>query len=347
MLTARWTSYDLDFCFEAVTSRERMKSKRTYFVEVSDSTNGKKAYGECALFRGLSHDDGPFYEECLAAACGDVSASLSSPFASIRFGFEMAIGALKDDSVFLKIPSPWAYGEMGIPINGLIWMGDKALMFERIKEKLALGFHVLKLKIGGINLEDEIDLLAYIRSKFSCDSLEIRLDANGSFAPEKALNNIERLSCFQIHSIEQPVKAGMSDAMSEICRKSPIKIALDEELIGLKTAEEKMQILDYINPQYIILKPTLIGGLRQADEWVELATQRNIGWWATSALESNIGLNAIAQWVAAKHPKIPQGLGTGQLYKNNVPMPLSVKGDRLFCEGDFDSRFMDKLLWRQ
>lgn len=302
-----------------------MRVKDTYFVRLTDSAAGRTGIGECALFRGLGSDDLPDYEEKLALACADPT--VPSPYSSIRFGVECA----KIAAGLAEMPStPYSCGEEGIPINGLIWMGDRAEMRRRIDEKLNAGFRVLKMKIGGIDFESETDLLRYIRSRYSPETLELRLDANGSFAPEVAAERLDILSKFHIHSIEQPVKAGQTDIMARICRETPIPVALDEELIGMPNAESAAALLDAIRPQYIILKPSLCGGLSGAGLWADAAESLGIGWWATSALESNVGLHAIACWVASRGVTMPQGLGTGLLYSNNIPSPLELRGDRLY-----------------
>lgn len=324
MLFAEWASYSLDFKFDARTSRGSMQRKDTYFVRIYD-TSAPDVYGigECALFRGLSHDDCADYEAVLSYICRNPLSV--APYSSIRFGMETALLDLNGGGRRNLFDNGFANGQIAIPINGLIWMGDKVTMASRIQEKLDAGFRVLKLKIGGIDFDDEVDLLRMIRSHFPEGVLEIRLDANGSFPVNEAMARLERLSKFGIHSIEQPVKPGAG-----LPGKSPIPIALDEELIGIHTLEEKEAMLDKMKPEYIILKPALCGGLRDADEWIKCADNRGIGWWATSALESDIGLNAIAQWVAS-HGDIarPQGLGTGQLYDNNIPSPLRLTGDTL------------------
>lgn len=331
-LIAEWTPYCLDFLFEARTSRESMRKKSTWLVRLTDADTGHVALGECALFRGLSDDDTPDYEPRLSRACRivettDDPASAIRAFSesSIVFGFETALRNLAGLE-----QNPFTLGEEGIPINGLVWMGDKDTMRRRIDEKLDHGFKVLKLKIGGIDFEGETDLLRYVRSVYSPESLEIRLDANGSFSPDNALVRLDTLSRFSIHSIEQPIKQNQWPEMARLCRQSPIPIALDEELIGKRTDDDKVALLDTIAPRYIILKPALCGGLAEADTWIELAGRRGIGWWATSALESNIGLDAIARWGFCHGISIPQGLGTGRLYSNNFPSPLELRDDRLF-----------------
>ncbi len=343
MLAARWTPLDLDFTFEAITSRERMWHKRTYLVQVYDSAEPDiYGVGECALFRGLSADDVPDYEDRLSTVCAAPQLWRDCTMPSVRFGFETAFADLQHCGKRLWISNGWTRGEHGIAINGLIWMGDKKTMAARVAEKLDQGFKVLKLKIGGINFEQECDLLESIRRHFGPSDLEIRLDANGSFTTDDADEKLCRLAGFHIHSIEQPIAAGQWEQMSGLCRRSPIPIALDEELIGYRTRSEIVMLLEAIGPQYIILKPTLIGGTEAADAYVSEAEKLGIGWWATSALESNVGLNAIAQWISGKDNVLPQGLGTGRLYNNNIASPLEVEQDKLYMRpwriwADFDN----------
>lgn len=341
MLTARFTPYRLDFVFEAITSRERMRHKDTYFVEVTDTATGAVGVGECALFRGLSADDLPDYEQQLARLCSNPASWQECTLPSLRFGFETAFRALAGESA-----SSWSKGECGIPINGLVWMGDKATMAARITEKLNQGFRVIKLKIGGIALDQELELLAAMRRRFSASDLEIRLDANGSLSPSAALADLGRLAKYDIHSIEQPLPAGLREETAALCRKSPIPIALDEELIGYRTDNEAAVLLDAIQPQYIILKPALMGGTEAADTYIRLAEQRGIGWWATSALESNVGLFAIASWLATKKLTMPQGLGTGMLYSNNFPSSMEIRGGELWCSSCATFINPDNLPWR-
>lgn len=333
MIKAAFCKYNLIFHQKAVTSREVMTSKETYFVKVWDSENPNiVGIGECALFHGLSHEDSDDYENMLANACRDISNYKSSDYngySSIVFGIETAIQDLKHNGDRVIFPSEWIRGFNDIKINGLIWMGTFEQMFNRINDKLHAGFHCLKLKIGGIDFEKEIELIKYIRSKFAPDILELRLDANGAFSPDNALIKLDQLSKHSIHSIEQPIKSGQWEAMSKLCQNSPIPIALDEELIGVSGLRQKDSLLNEINPQYIILKPALCGGFSGADEWISLANKYNINWWATSALESNIGLNAIAQWISTYETTLPQGLGTGQLYSNNFSSPLVQERDVL------------------
>ncbi len=348
MLKISWEKYILKFRERAITSRNSMLEKSTWLLRIqSEQFPNEELLGEVAMFEGLSLEDTPNFESqlneacCRASQCATINEALASlpEISSIRFGFESAMlrGGLYPTG---GREQPWLNGQEGIRINGLVWMGDKPTMRRRIRQKLEAGFHCVKLKIGGINFDDEIDLLADIRREFSPADIELRLDANGGFTPENALQRLNRLAEYEIHSLEQPIKPRQFEAMNRICRLSPIPIALDEELIGFNSDDEKRHILDAIQPQYIILKPSLCGGFREADRWIDLARQQQIGWWATSALESNIGLEAIGRWTASKQPAdansqaptkfMPQGLGTGNLYTNNIPSPLTLLGERLW-----------------
>ncbi len=332
-MRAAFARYTLDFRFTAITSRDRMNRKDTFYIKVIDECNPERyGIGECALFKGLSSDDRPDYANKLAEVCHDIEryaddTSLAADYPSIRMGLETALKDLGNGGERIIYPSDWTDGKDEIVINGLVWMGDKSLMAERINTKVREEFHCIKLKIGGINFNDELDLIRLIRNV--CPDVQLRLDANGAFSPDTALDKLNQLAIYDIHSIEQPIRQCQWDEMSNLCRRSQIPIAVDEELIGLNTTIDKVQMLDMVHPQYVILKPTLCGGFSGSDEWIRLAEERNIGWWATSALESDIGLNAISQWVATYHPKMPQGLGTGQLYHNNIPSPLQLCGERL------------------
>lgn len=333
MLAAEWRRYRLDFTFTAITSRESLRHKTTYYIKVWDTDCPSVAgWGEAGLFAGLSCDDRPGYEEMLSRVCADVEHFASgldrlAEWPSIRFALETAMLDLNHGGRHLIHDTPWSRGESAMRINGLIWMGDFDTMATRIREKIAQGFRCIKLKIGGIDFAQELELLRRIRSL--APDAEIRLDANGAFPPAEALSRLEALSHLSIHSIEQPIRQGQWAEMARLCRDTPIPIALDEELIGLNTPERKRAMLGQIRPQYIILKPTLTGGMQACDEWIALARESGAGWWATSALESNVGLNAIAQWVSTHSPALPQGLGTGQLYSNNISSPLYLDSDRI------------------
>lgn len=350
MLCAAYSPYRLNLNFEAVTSRARMAWKDTWFIKVWDDSDPDVAgWGECALFKGLSADDRSDYELCLSRVCRDIvniTDMEAIGMSSIIFGLETALQDLRNGGTHTPWPGAWSQGKSELLINGLVWMGDLATMMHRLEEKLSNGFSCIKIKIGGIDFEQELNLLKAVRSNFGPDAVELRLDANGAFSSREALHKIERLAEFDIHSIEQPVRAGQLSAMAEICRESPVPVALDEELTGSRKYDTQARLLDSIMPQYIILKPALCGGFQASNRWISLARQREIGWWATSAMESNIGLNAIAQWVSLFSPEIPQGLGTGGLYTNNILSPLHLVSDRL-CYDLSGTWKMPSLQWRQ
>ena len=329
--------YKLQFNFEAGTSRGVLHEKETWFISVWNEDNPSiTGWGECAIFRGLSFDDRPGYADMMQSVCQNPErynkegASLLSEWPSIRFGLETAIIDLSQGGQKILYPSAFTRGEDAIPINGLIWMGKKEEMLSAIHQKLNHGFHCIKLKIGAIDFESELSLLHAIRSEYSQDEVEIRVDANGAFHPEEALEKLKKLSDFQIHSIEQPIRQGQPFEMAELCKLSPIPIALDEELIQCIGIDQKFELLKQICPQYIIIKPALVGGFTASLEWIHLANELRIGWWITSALESNVGLNAIAQWTYSLENPLSQGLGTGQLFQNNFSSPLTVIGGYLF-----------------
>jgi len=334
MVKAAFKKYILQFKQASGTSRGILKTKVTYFLRLSDAANW--GVGECGLFKGLSADDVPNYEEKLTWVCSNINLGQAAlllklkAFPSIQFGLEQAFLSLSQKDKFELFPSDFTKGHDGIVINGLIWMGSKEFMYQQIKEKLKVGFTTIKLKIGAIDFQLELDLLKYVRSEFSSQEIEIRVDANGAFAPKEALEKLKRLSDFELHSIEQPIKVNQWGAMANLCSRSPLPIALDEELIGVFEEAEKEQLLQKIKPQYIILKPSLIGGFKGSKKWIALAEKQNIGWWITSALESNMGLNAIAQFTYSLKNKLPQGLGTGGLFTNNLASPLEVNKGTLF-----------------
>lgn len=333
MTRARYIKYILDFKRPSGTSRGIMTQKETWFIILEK--DGRTGIGECGLLRGLSFDDRPDYEQKLQWVCDNIHLGEAAlwealtEFPSIQFGVETAFRSLASEDKFEVFLSEFTKGKALIPINGLVWMGDEGYMKQQIEEKLDQGFNCIKLKIGAIDFEKEIGLLRFIRSNFSPEEIEIRVDANGAFTSYEALYKLKKISEYHIHSIEQPIKNGQYDSMSELCKLTPLPIALDEELIGVLSYSDKENLLRKIQPQYIILKPSLVGGFRGCDEWIALAEQYNIGWWITSALESNIGLNAIAQYTFTKNNPMPQGLGTGALYTNNFDSPLEVNNGEL------------------
>ena len=330
----------LHFKQPAGTSRGVYTERRIWLVTVTDGS--AVGIGECAPLPKLSCDDIPNYAEVLRHFCDEVERTGEIPYEALRdypsmlFGLETALYEVrrkKEEGRDVLFDTPFSRGEVGIPINGLVWMGTFDEMRERIEQKLEQGFRCVKLKIGAIDFDAELELIKQIRGRFSRHEVELRVDANGAFRFDEALYKLELLSQYALHSIEQPLKAGQWANMAELCRESPLPIALDEELIGVNDPEQKRQMLNIIKPRYIILKPSLHGGMMGVREWVDTARDMGIGSWITSALESNIGLNAIAQLCSDIYGdaiKMPQGLGTGQLFTDNIPMPLEIRGDQLW-----------------
>ena len=330
----------LHFKQPAGTSRGVYTERRIWLVTISDGE--RIGVGECAPLPQLSCDDIPNYVEVLRRFCdevertGELDTEALRDYPSMLFGLETALMDVRckmEDGRSLLFDNAFSRGEVGIPINGLVWMGSFEEMRERIEQKLAQGFHCVKLKIGAIDFDAELELIKRIRERFSLHEVELRVDANGAFPFEEALYKMELLSQFALHSIEQPIKAKQWANMAELCRESPLPIALDEELIGVNDPDQKRQMLNIIRPRYIILKPSLHGGMMGVREWIDIANDMGIGSWITSALESNIGLNAIAQLAAdiyGPHIRMPQGLGTGQLFTDNIPMPLEIRGEKLW-----------------
>lgn len=328
-LKARVECKTLEFVNPAGTSRGVMNEKKVWFLTVSDGDF--MGVGECAPLPGLSPDF-VTAETMLNEVAGSIDQyadwlSDLDDYPSVKFALETAMLDLDNFGNKILFPSRFTEGKEALLINGLIWMGEPDFMVKQINEKLEQGFRVLKMKIGAIDFEEECHILKQIRSVYSPDEVELRLDANGAFKPREALRKIEQLAAYGIHSIEQPIKAGQWDELSDICRDSAIPVALDEELIGISSYEHMTEMLETVLPSYIILKPTLCGGLQGAEDWLAAAEELGIGWWATSALETNIGLNAIAQWLYTKQNPLPQGLGTGKLFKRNFDSPLYLQGD--------------------
>jgi len=327
MLKASFKKYQLKFNSPVFTSRGQMEVKNGYYIFISEGNN--TGVGECSYIEGLSIDNLKEYEKVLELLCNEISneqgfdMNMLNSFPSIFFGWETAMRDLTNGGRKILFDSDFTKGKSSIPLNGLVWMGDKDFMQQQIERKLVDGFRCIKIKIGAIDFKDELNFLKIIRNKFPEDVIEIRLDANGAFKDIDVFERLEKLSKFKIHSIEQPVQPGQLDLLKQICHNPVIPIALDEELIKLR-AIGKYDLLTYVKPQYLILKPSLLGGWRACDEWIGLAEKCHIGWWATSALESNVGLNAIAQWVFTKSNEMVQGLGTGGLYLNNISSPLFV-----------------------
>ena len=332
-MKASFFPYRLEFKQASGTSRGILKTKETWFIKIEDEH--ATGFGECGMFRGLSCDDRPDFESKLKWVCHHIDLGLEQllieliDFPSIQFGLEMAFLDLLSDSSNVLFPSKFTSGKGSIPINGLIWMGDEQFMKSQIRSKIDAGFDCLKIKIGAIDFDTELSLIKAIRKEYDVETIELRVDANGAFSPLEAMEKLKRLSDFNLHSIEQPIRQGQYDAMAELCAHAPLPIALDEELIGIHDVTKRGLLLQTINPQYIILKPTLVGGFSGSQSWIDLAEKQSVDWWITSALESNIGLNAIAQWTYQLNVNRPQGLGTGALYTNNIEAPLKIDNGRL------------------
>lgn len=333
------TPRTLHFKQPAGTSRGVYTTRQSWFITItSPDAPDRKGMGECAPLPDLSCDAIPEYERILTSICnmfaltGKLNHDMLRPYPSMLFGLETALLSFERDGDQL-FDTPFARGEEGIPINGLVWMGNYDEMLARLESKMQEGFRCVKLKIGAIDFDKELDLIRHIRSAFTKEQIELRVDANGGFTPDDAMNRLEQLAKYDIHSIEQPIRQHQWPDMAQLCKNTPLPIALDEELIGVNIVSMKGHLLDTIRPQYIILKPSLHGGMTGSREWIRMAKERGIGSWITSALESNVGLNAIAQFASDVYgPAItmPQGLGTGMLFTDNIPMPLEIKGDQLW-----------------
>ena len=339
MYQASIEKYTLNFIKPSGTSRGVLTTKDSWFIRVWKSENPAfKGIGEASIIKTLSpdwSDDYPFIIQKVADNINDYVPNLHEElvnYPSIIFAIETALKDLENGGKGLLFSSPFTNKKAPIKINGLIWMGDEAYMLEQIRTKIKDGFDCIKLKIGAIDFQKELDVLRFIRSHYSEKEIELRVDANGAFSPNEAMEKLNALAEFDIHSIEQPIRQGQIAEMRDLCASTPIPIALDEELIGVTQLSDKIQLLTDIRPQYIILKPSLIGGFKGSDEWVQAAEDLGINWWITSALESNVGLNAIAQYTFTKNNSLPQGLGTGQLFTNNTKSSLRIDAGRLYFE---------------
>lgn len=336
--SASQQKHTLQFHAPAKTSRDTLRTKDTWFLRLWSNDNPEIiGIGECSTIWGLSIESEEGFEDKLNEVCSNPNLFLKDPsllknFPAIQFGLEMAAIDLRQGGLRILFPSGFTHKQVPISINGLVWMGDEEFMMKQMQEKIALGFSCIKIKIGSIDFEEEIRILEWIRKRYTSEDIEIRVDANGAFSSKNALAFLERLAHYDLHSIEQPIRQGQWKEMAELCKESPLDIALDEELIGIRDLDERIELLDTIKPQYIILKPSLLGGFEQCEGWINLAKERNCKWWITSALESNIGLNAIAQWTATLNNPMPQGLGTGGLYSNNIKSPLLIHNGHLIYD---------------
>lgn len=339
MFKASFVKYPLVFKKPSGTSRGVLTTKDSWLLKVwNEDAPETFGLGEASIIEGLSIDPSGEMDAKLSWVCDHINDNPEAlqqeltGFPSIQMAVEMAFLDLKNGSKRIWFNSPIIRHNLPTKINGLIWMGDSSSMLEQIRHKLDLGFSCLKMKIGAINFEEELKILKSIRSQYDDHDLELRVDANGAFSPEDAMEKLKQLADLNIHSIEQPIRQHQREEMRILCESTPLPIALDEELIGVETIEQKRELLEEINPQYIILKPSLLGGFQATQEWIQMAGELSIPWWITSALESNVGLAAIAQFTSQFYNPLPQGLGTGQLYTNNITCPLTLKGEMLFSD---------------
>jgi O-succinylbenzoate synthase len=337
MIRAVIRNKEFRFRRPATTSRGVLYNKNVFFIMLYDTDNPMcRGIGECSLFPGLSMDDVENFEKKLSDIVNMINKgwfNFNAPvrdWPSINFALETAHRDLTGGGLKIHFPSEFTAGKDPILINGLVWMGSKNEMLDQINEKLNQGFHCIKLKIGALNFEEEFAIIKQMRKKFSSEVLEIRVDANGSFSPKEALEKLKRLSDLELHSIEQPILPSQLDEMAALCLKSPLSVALDEELIGKYPIENKRRLLKIIKPQFVVLKPGILGGIKSCEEWILLAGEMGIGWWVTSSLETNIGLNAIAQWTYTLRNSIYHGLSTGSLFDNNINSPLASIGEKLY-----------------
>lgn len=336
IFTATYKKYTLYFKKPAATSRGALHSKETYFLFLRDPNDPTRfGLGEASPLPGLSRDGGPGFEERVAEVCRRLNQGASpaaldvSDWPALAFGLETALLDWQEGGTRRLFDTAFSRGEASLPTHGLIWMANQAGMLQQIQAKVAQGFRCLKLKVGALDWAEELALLVDIRRAYSPEQIELRLDANGAFTAENALDRLHALAPFAIFALEQPLKPGQWPALAELCAASPIPIALDEELIGITTLADKRALLETIKPQHLVLKPALIGGFTAAEEWLNLARPRGIGWWVNSMLESNVGLNALCQWVSTLPPAVTHGLGTGQLFDNNIPARLRLEGPEL------------------
>jgi len=340
MLKAEYKKHTFSFKTPGGTSRGVLHTKDSWFISIwDDNFPEKKGTGECSIIKGLSFDDRPEYEQKLREVVDEINRTGNvffgglEEYPSIFFGLETAMIDLHSGGRKILYPSSFTDGEDSISINGLIWMGSPEYMWQQIEDKVSSGFKCIKLKIGAIDFDTELEILKKIRKVYG-NEIELRVDANGAFTSADVWNKLDGLAKLNIHSVEQPVKAGQQELMQEICENSPIPVALDEELIGIIDEEEKAELIEFIKPQYLILKPSLLGGFEMCEEWIEIAEENDAGWWVTSALEGNIGLNAIAQWTYEQETEMPQGLGTGQVFTNNIESPLTIRDGALWYDAN-------------
>ena len=350
MIKASYLKKILSFIRPAETSRGILTRKPSWYITLSDDEVPEiHGIGECSIIPGLSRETEEMVDRKIHEVCSDINhkgiadTTDLEGYPSIVFGIETAMTDFKTGGRKILFPSSFTEGRSAVRINGLIWMGSIDYLLKQVEEKLDQGYACLKFKIGSLRSEEELGLLKSIRDRFSARDLELRVDANGAYAYDAALEIMKQLADLEVHSIEQPIKPGRWEEMAQLCMHAPVPVALDEELLGKHDPEEKRLLVKRVHPQFLVLKPGLLGGFRQAMEYIALAKKEKIGWWITSALESNIGLNAIAQWAFVHGGALAQGLGTGKLYRQNVSCPLSLEGDRLFFrpEKDWNLSFIE------
>ncbi len=339
MYSASIEKYALNFNQPSGTSRGVLTKKNSWFIRLWKIDNPAiVGIGEASIIENLSPEWNAGYSQFIESVVKNITPYVLGEretlkhYPSIQFALEMAVKDLENGGKGIYYPSAFTQNEAPIGINGLIWMGDKKFLLDQIKSKIETGYTCIKMKIGAIDFKTELAVLDFIRNNYTKEEIELRVDANGAFTVSSAMEKLKKLAAFELHSIEQPIKAGQISEMQKLCAATPLPIALDEELIGITNFEDKKRLLEQIKPQFIILKPSLVGGFNGSDEWIEIAEKLNINWWITSALESNIGLNAIAQYTFTKNNPLPQGLGTGQLYSNNIPSSLTIEKGQLFLK---------------
>ena len=332
-LRAEYKKFTFPFIKPMGTSRGVLFHRETFILALHDD-KGRVGFGECAPLSKLSFDDKPEFETFLKNVCLDLTAGCAidafqlADWPAIRFGVETATLALRrfHQSLFA---TDFTRGLGTIPTNGLIAMASPEEMLDQVFQKVEAGFRCIKIKVGANDFDDECRLLHEVRKRWAAGEIELRLDANGAFSKTDALEKLHVLAGFQVHSIEQPIRRGTWQEMAHICTRSPLPIALDEELIGIHEGEEKRRLLETIRPAFLILKPTLLGGFAACQEWISLCESHGVGFWVTSILESNIGLNAIAQWTSTLSTSMTQGLGTGRLFSLNFELPITLRGEAL------------------
>jgi O-succinylbenzoate synthase len=350
MIRAAWKELQLTPVFPLGTSKGVIATRTVWYLIAWDAERPQvRGIGEAALFPVHSKEFPADVRTKLLELCAnttDWQQRLNSDLVdvpSVRFAVEQCLKDLAASGSKELFPSKFTLGAQGIPINGLVWMGDAATMRQRIREQIDGGSRCVKMKIGALSIAEELELLKAVRAEYGVADLALRVDANGAFGAHNAMDVLQRLADLEVESIEQPVPSGLYETMAELCENSPVPIALDEDLIGLNRRDARMDLLQNVKPQHIVIKPSLVGGWAAAQEWIALAREHGIGWWITSALESNIGLNAIAQWTAALGVQVPQGLGTGRVYADNIPSPLEVERGALWYrpEGAWDLSRLD------